>query len=336
MKALETRVAGIMQMLFKPIVWLLEAFDGLISRLEKLIGSKRMPYFFVLPNLLIFGTFILLPMLLNFAYAFTGGENFRLDNRPSVGWTNFNELLTCQDYSNVNTCEQDLFWRAARNSGLYVILEVPSMLIVSLMIAVALNQRIMLRGMFRSIFFYPVLLSPVVIGIIWKWVLQNRTGLLNTLIQSLGGTNINFITEPQWALFWVIFVSVWAQTGFYTLILLAGLQSIPPSLYEAAQIDGSNARQSFLHITLPLLRPTILVVLVLSLIRSVQAFDIVYVLTGGGPGTATTMLVQYIFTTGFGKNNFGLAAAASLILAITLASLTLMQLFFNRRQTEAT
>jgi alpha-1,4-digalacturonate transport system permease protein len=309
--------------------------ERVINRIEQRFGIKLMPYFFVLPNMLIFLVFILLPFLLNFGYGFTGGDDLSLWQRPNVGTQNFEELLTCTNYRVVETCKQDLFWRAVNNSLFFVALQVPLMVLVAMLIALALNRQIILRGFFRSAFFYPVLLSPVVVGIVWKWMLQDRNGLLNTVIQLFGGKSIDFLISPAWAMFWVIFVSIWAQVGFYTLIVLAGLQSIPSSLYEAAEIDGASNWKSFLHITYPLLRPTLLVVFVLSLIRGVQSFDNVYVLTGGGPGTATTMLVQYIYSRAFGQEDYGLAAAASLILAITLAILTMMQLYASRKQTEA-
>ncbi len=148
---------------------------------------------------------------------------------------------------------------------------------------------------------------------------------------------MQFLANGDWARFWVIVVSDWAQMGFYTLILLAGLQAIPGSLYEAAEIDGANAFQQFRNVTLPLLMPTMTVVLVLAFIRAVQVFDQVFVLTNGGPGTATLYIVQYIYRQAFAISppQYGLAAAASLILAAVLLVLTLTQLFFTRRS-EAT
>jgi alpha-1,4-digalacturonate transport system permease protein len=148
----------------------------------------------------------------------------------------------------------------------------------------------------------------------------------------MGGEKLPFLVNADWARFWVIIISVWAQMGFYTLILLAGLQSIPGELYEAASMDGAGAVQAFRAITIPLLMPTMLVVLVLSLIRAVQAFDQVYAFTGGGPGTATTYMVQYIYTTGFANQTreFGLAAAASLVMAGALLLLTVGQLRLGR------
>lgn len=319
-----------------PILVVLYAIDWLIGRVEKIIHHRRMPYFFVAPNLVIFIVFILIPVMLNFYYGFTTGGSILPENRPWSGSANYERLAVCQNYFDYRTCQEELFWRAIGNTAIFVILEVPSMVIMALIIALALNRQIVLRGFFRSAFFYPVLLSPVVVALIWKWILETRGGLLNTILGFFGQEPIAWRLDGGWMMFWIIFVSVWAQVGFYALILLAGLQSIPPVLYEAARIDGANTRQSFYRVTLPLLRPTMLVVLVLSLIRGVQAFDHIFVLTGGGPGTSTLLMVQFIYRTAFEPpNQYGLAAAASLVLAAILAVLTLAQLFFNRRQTEA-
>ncbi|NTV35955.1 MAG: sugar ABC transporter permease, partial [Anaerolineaceae bacterium] len=294
---------------------IVSGIDFIFSNIQRLIGVKGMPYVFVMPNLLIFGIFILLPMLLNFAYAFTGGSSFLPTQRPWVGTQNFDQLLTCENYLVPNSCVEDLFWRAIYNTIWYVLFQVSGMVLISLVTALILNRNIKARGFFRSVFFYPVLLSPIVVSLIWKWILQD-TGILNGILTSLGYEKIPFLINAQWAQFWVVMISIWAFMGFYTLILLAGLQSIPADLYEAASIDGANPWQSFANITMPLLMPTMVVVLVLSLIRAVQVFDIVFVFTGGGPGTATLYLVQYIYNYGFSSPNkqFGLAAAASLLM----------------------
>ena len=285
-----------------------------------------MPYIFVLPNLLIFGIFILLPMLLNFQYAFTGGTEFFPSQRPWVGTANFEQLLTCENFMDPNTCREDLFWRAVFNTAGYVFFQVSLMILVSLVTALVLNRKIKARGFFRSVYFYPVMLSPIVVALIWKWILQEN-GLFNGIIVSLGYEKIPFLVDAQWARFWVIIISVWAFMGFYTLILLAGLQSIPMDLYEAASIDGANEWNAFSRITMPLLMPQMMVVIVLSLIRAVQIFDLVIAFTGGGPGTATLYLVQYIYSKGFSSpsKQFGLAAAASLVMAGVLIILTLIQ-----------
>lgn len=312
---------------------LVAAVDFIFSFIQRLLGIKGMPYVFVLPNLLIFGIFILFPMLLNFVYAFTGGTSFFPEQRPWVGTQNFEQLLTCKNYLDPNTCVEDLFWRAVYNTIWYVVFQVAGMVLISLLTALILNRKIKARGFFRSVFFYPVLLSPIVVSLIWKWILQD-TGALNGILTSLGYQKMPFLINAQQAQFWVVMISIWAFMGFYTLILLAGLQSIPADLYEAAAIDGANPWQAFTRITMPLLTPTMVVVVVLSLIRAVQVFDIVFVFTGGGPGTATLFLVQFIYNYGFSSPNklFGLAAAASLVMAAVLIILTGIQLLARREE----
>ena len=311
----------------------IDRVDIVFTALQRVVGLRGMPYIFVLPNLLIFGIFILFPMLLNFVYAFTGGTEFFPDQRPWVGTANFEQLLDCENFLDPNTCREDLFWRAVFNTGRYVILLVGLMVLVSLATALVLNQKIKARGFFRSVYFYPVLLSPIVVALIWKWILQEN-GLLNGIIISLGYEKLPFLVDAQWARFWVVIISVWAFMGFYTLILLAGLQSIPSDLYEAASIDGANEWNSFANITMPLLMPQMVVVLVLSLIRAVQIFDVVFAFTGGGPGTATLYLVQYIYSKGFSSpsKQFGLAAAASLFMAGVLVVLILVQQLRRREE----
>ncbi len=301
--------------------------DIVMHPIQRRLGIQRMAYVFVLPNLLIFGIFILFPMLLNFYYALTGGTQLLPANRPFVGMANFEQLFSCGNFLDPNTCDEDLFWRAVWNTSGFVVLQVGFMILISLVTALALNRRIVLRGFFRSVFFYPVLLSPVVVALIWKWILQEN-GVLNALLVSLGGDRQPFLLSADWARFWVVVISIWAQMGFFTLILLAGLQAIPAELYEAASIDGANQWRSFRSITLPLLRPTMLVVVVLAVIRAVQVFDQVYAFTGGGPGTSTLYMVQYIFRRAFTDQThlYGLAAAASVVLGGVLLVLTLIQL----------
>jgi len=321
---LKKGINAVFSFIYERLIWLV---DIILTPVQKGIGVKGMPYVFVLPNLLIFGIFILFPMLLNFVYAFTRGAEFLPGNRPWAGTANFERLLACENYFDPNTCTEDLFWRAIYNTAGYVVFQVSLMVLFSLITALILNRKIKARGFFRSVFFYPVLLSPIVVALIWKWILQEN-GLFNGVLVNLGFSKMPFLVNADWAQFWTVMISVWAFMGFYTLIILAGLQSIPADLYEAASIDGANPWQSFAKITMPLLMPIMVVVLVLSLIRAVQVFDIVFAFTGGGPGTATLYLVQYIYNNGFASPNkqFGLAAAASLLMAGVLIILTVIQL----------
>lgn len=333
-KTYTERIKHILESFYGAIVeFVIQVLDLVFLPLQKLLGVKNIAYIFVLPNLLIFGIFILFPMLMNFLYAFTGGTSFFPAERTWVGTENFAQLLTCENFLEPNTCQEDIFWRAIHNTIFYVIAQVTLMVVASLLTALVLNRDIKARGFFRSVFFYPVLLSPIVVALIWKWILQEN-GLLNGIITGIGFDKMPFLVNANWARFWVVMISVWAYMGFYTLILLAGLQSIPAELYEAAEIDGANDLQSFFQITLPLLMPTMTVVLVLALIRAVQIFDVVFAFTGGGPGTATLYMVQYIYDNGFASpsKQFGLAASASLLMAGVLIVLTLAQLSLRKNE----
>jgi alpha-1,4-digalacturonate transport system permease protein len=293
-----------------------------------------MAYVFLAPNLIFFGLFVFVPLGINILYSVTGGAALFPADRPYVGVGQYAYLFECGSYVDPNTCREDHFWRGVANTFKFTLFQVVTMVALSLLTAIVLNMKIRGRGFFRAVYFFPVLLSPVVVALIWKWILQ-RDGLLNALITSLGGEKILFLNEPGWAMFWVVFVSVWSHMGFYTLILLAGLQAIPADIYEAAEMDATPRWRVFWRLTLPLLWPNLIVVVVLALIRAVQTFDEVFVLTGGGPGTATLMVVQYIYETAFSNQvqNFGLAAAASVVLGVVLFALTLTQLAFARRKT---
>lgn len=298
---------------------------------QRLLGINRLAWVFLAPNLILFGLFAFLPVILNVSYAMTGGDNVLLADRPNVGLRNFATLTDCENFLDPNSCREDKFWRAVWNTCWFVTLQVGIMVGFALLTALILNRDIRARGFFRSVFFFPVLLSPVVVALIWKWILQ-REGVLNAFLDSTGFGGINWLVDAQWAFAWSVFISVWAHMGFYTLILLAGLQAIPRDVYEAAIMDRASAWRVFRRITLPLLSPTMLVVLVLALIKGVQTFDEIYAFTGGGPGTATTFIIQYIYEEGFAgaPRLFGLAAAASLLVAFVLVLLTLVQLWVNR------
>ncbi|MEP3280547.1 MAG: sugar ABC transporter permease [Stappiaceae bacterium] len=302
---------------------------------QRRFGTSRMVWLFLLPNLLLFGAFAFVPIFLNFVYAFTSGDQILLADRPYTGWSNFQSLSRCADYLEPNSCERDLFWRALWNTSLFVTLQVGFMVGFSLLTALVLNRDIRARGFFRSVFFFPVMLSPVVVALIWKWILL-RNGVLNATLESMGFESFNWLLDPSWAFGWSVFLSVWAHMGFYTLILLAGLQAIPRDVYEAALMDRASPWRTFRRITLPLLSPTMLVVLVLALIKGVQTFDEVFAFTGGGPGSATTLIIQYIYETGFAgaPRLFGLAAAASIIIAVVLIVLTAAQFWVNRRNVD--
>lgn len=372
--------------------------------IQRHIGANRMAYVFLLPNLIVFGLFSFWPMILNFYIAFTGGQSVLLAERPFVGLENFHELLNCPSYLDPRSCPVAgySFWTGLWNTLFFALVQVPVMIVVALVTALILNRNIAARGFWRAVYFYPVMLSPVVIAVIWDWVLKRR-GILNALLDDgVTGWNalvaspwrwligfgalafislvmatsewrkpgvarwvvlvlsikaaiifallafaphhfglpeyrpINWLVDGQsgWPMFWVIFVYTWGHLGFYMLILLAGLQAIPRDLYEAAQMDGTKPGRAFWRITLPLLMPTMIVVLVLSLIRAFQVFDEVYVLTGGGPGQATKMIIQHVYESAFigDAKRYGIASASSVLVAALLMLLTMMQLALTRKK----
>ena len=294
---------------------------------QRWLGVSRIGWLFVGPNLLVFGLFTFLPILINLVYAVTGGVELYPFKRPYTGGENFGILFECRNYFDIQTCRKDVFWRAMFNTIKFSLIQVVLMVLFSLVTALVLNRKIIGRGFWRGVFFYPVLLSPVVVALIWKWLLQSQ-GVFNAGLVAVGAAPVDWLTTASWAFFWTVFVSIWAHMGFYTLILLAGLQAIPKDMYEAAEMDAASPWRTLRRITLPLLMPNLIVVLVLAMIRAVQIFDEVFVLTGGGPGSATTFIVQFIYQTGFAEqiHLYGLAAAASLVLALGLMLLTFAQL----------
>ncbi|WP_413037874.1 carbohydrate ABC transporter permease [Pseudorhizobium flavum] len=315
-----------------PLNGLMTLADIPLRALQRLTGITGMAAFFLMPNMLIFGIFVLLPLAINFVYSMSGGTALFLSERSFVGLDQYQRLFQCGSYLDPMSCQEDAFWTAVGNTAWFVLLQVTLMILLALATALILNRDLRARSFWRAVFFFPVLLSPVVVGLIWKWILQ-RQGLLNFALFELGMEPHNWLTDRTWAFAAAVGVSIWAHMGFYALILLAGLQAIPKDLYEAAEMDGTKPARVFWRITLPLLAPNLLVVVVLALIKAVQVFDEVYVLTGGGPGTSTLYLTQYIYETGFASQlrNPGLAAAASILMGLVLVVLTLIQLGIGRR-----
>jgi alpha-1,4-digalacturonate transport system permease protein len=215
----------------------------------------------------------------------------------------------------------------------FVVFQVPIMVFFALCTALALNRDIAGRGFWRSVFFYPVMLSPVVVGFLGTLILK-RQGVLSLTLIDWGWISepIQWLTDPSWTMFWSVFVYTWAHLGFYMLILLAGLQAIPKDLYEAARMDGTSEFRMLRRITLPLLMPTMLVVMVLALIKAFQAFEELYAMN-----VRWTSLVAYIFETSGLRgqptsNGLGVAATASLIVAGVLIVLTMVQLWLSSRE----
>ncbi len=246
-----------------------------IELTQRLTGTRSLPYLFLFPNILIFGLFTFLPLFMNFGFSVTDGESINFVSRDYSGSDNLARLvLETQIDTGIENMEDDKFKRSIADTFIFVIFQVPIMIVIALITAVVLNRKIVGRGFWRAIYFYPVMLSPVVVAFLWTLILK-RQGLLSQTLINWGWIEdpIQWLTDPSWTMFWSVFVYTWAHLGFYMLILLAGLQSIPKDLYEAAEMDGTSNQRVFWRITLPLLMPILLVVTVLSLIKAFQAFE---------------------------------------------------------------
>jgi ABC-type sugar transport system permease subunit len=199
-------------------------------------------------------------------------------------------------------------------------------------LALMLNSQRRGRGALSAAYFLPVLISPVVVGIIWKAALDRTTGLVNQVLSAIGLGSPGWLVDSSLSLISVILVGTWIHLGFYAMILISGLQAIDTSLYEAARMDGASVWQSVRLITLPLLRPTLMVVIILATIAGFQAFDFVYTLTGGGPVGATTLIIQYIYENAFSYPiQYGLASAAAVILFVVVFAVTFINYAIGRR-----
>lgn len=207
----------------------------------------------------------------------------------------------------------------------------PLVLVGGLVIALALNQRLRGLAMFRTIYFMPLVTSWVVVALMWRWLLDPNVGIVNYALGLVGIHGPGWYTDPAWAMPSVIIASAWKDLGFVMVILLAGLQSIPEEYYEAASVDGAGRWTRFRHITLPLLTPSLFFVVVISLINNLQVFDQVWVMTGGGPAGATSVVVEQIVRNAFRYGQMGYAAAMSWVFFVVILVITALQFRFQRR-----
>ncbi|MUG70933.1 MULTISPECIES: carbohydrate ABC transporter permease [Paenibacillus] len=269
------------------------------------------PYLFVLPNFLIFSVFIVIPTLIGFVYSFH--EYDGLNPMSFVGIDNYKEVFANEE-----------FWTALSKTALYAATVVPGIYCLSLAVAILLIQQIKLRGLFRAIFYWPTMISFIIVGLTWKWIFGDF-GILNYVLTLVGAEPVHFLSDPTYANLSVIVATLWSRVGFFMVIFMAGLQVIPNDYYEAAHLDGASKLRSFWSITLPLLKPTSLLVIMISLIDAFKAYPLMFALTGGGPGRETTFIVQYIYEIGFAKQELGMASSMSVVLFALIAVFTVVQ-----------
>ncbi|MGC9441820.1 carbohydrate ABC transporter permease [Streptomyces sp. WG5] len=279
-------------------------------------GDGRLAAVFIAPALLGFVVFLLWPTLRGIYLSFT-----RFNLLTPAQWVGLDNY--------VRMVNDPIFWESMRVTVVYVVVNIGVQTVSALAIAVLL-QRLTQSSLLRGIVLTPYLMSNVVAGIVWLWMLDTQLGIGNEIIAGLGLDRIPFLADETWAVPTIALINVWRHVGYTALLLFAGLQAIPGDMYEAAKVDGASEWRMFWRITMPLLRPVLAVVLIMTVIGSFQVFDTVAVTTGGGPANATNVLQFYIYGAAFGRFQFGYASAMSVALLVVLSAITFVQYRLTR------
>lgn len=276
---------------------------------------------FVAPNLVALTVFMLFPLGFSLYMSFQKWDLFTAAR--FVGLANFRTLFT----------DDPLFLIALRNTVAFAVGTIAPTMLISLTLAALLNRKFKGVRFFRTIIFVPLAVSSVVMAVVWQFVFNVNDGLLNTMLGWIGIGPIPWLIEPHWAMVSLCTVSVWRSVPFATVVLLAAMQGVPETLYEAAKVDGAGEIRRFYYITVPMIRGALSFVLVISIIGAFQAFDLVYVLTGGGggPETGTYVLGIMVFQNAFAFLDFGYASALAWVMFAILLTLTVLQLRLARR-----
>jgi multiple sugar transport system permease protein len=275
-------------------------------------GDARLAWILIAPAAIGFLVFAVYPTLRGIYLSFT---DYRLLSAPNwIGVQNFIDLF-----------HDDTFWASLLVTVYFVIVAVVLTLFFSILTAAVLH-RVTKSTVVRGLIILPFLISGVVAATVWSWMLDPQLGIVNVLLEHLGSGPIRFLTSREWAIPSLAVINVWKNLGYTSIIIFAGLQTIPPSIYEAGRIDGASEPKMFFRLTLPLLRPILALVLVLNVIGAFQVFDIVSVATKGGPANASLVLQMYIYQKAFGQFDFGYASAMSLALFVILIVITFAQL----------
>lgn len=278
---------------------------------------KITPYLFIAPMLIGLILFRLGPIIAALFISFT---KWNIRTPPEfLGLANYQEMFA-----------SETFWLVLGNTLIFAAVSVPSVIILSLAMALLVNQKLRGIGFYRALFFMPYITSMVAVAMVWNWIFSTRFGILNNVLRDLfGASNVSWLTEyPLWVL---IIVTVWKTSGFQMMIYVAGLQGIPSYLYEAAQIDGATRWQRFRHITIPLLTPITFFVLIFSIIGAFRTFEVTFAMTGGGPLNQSTTLAYYIYQNAFVFNRMGYASSIAYVLMFIVGVITVLNFYGRRR-----
>ncbi|WP_435923032.1 carbohydrate ABC transporter permease [Paenibacillus sp. DYY-L-2] len=275
---------------------------------------------FILPAFVLFAIFIFIPLIYGLVMSFTDYGGFNI--KPNyVGLDNYSRLF-----------KDDYFLISLKNNFIYAGLFVPLTMLLALLSAVAVNSVLHFRKYLRMAFYFPQITSMVSIAIVWGLLFNPMSGPINYVLKAIGIANPpEWLMSSHWALLAIVVVAVWKSFGYYMIILLAGIQGIPEHLYESAKLDGAGKFKQFIYITLPSLSPTLFMVLVLTIINSFQVFDLVSVMTDGGPGRSTNVLVFHIYQEAFLNYRMGYASAMSIALFVIIMVISLIQFRLEKK-----
>jgi multiple sugar transport system permease protein len=286
---------------------MIRAHTGRLRRRKAVEG-----YLLISPWLVGFLAFTLGPLLASLYYSFT---DYNVLQPPRwIGLGNYATLLH----------GDPLFWTSLSNTAVYTLLAVPLGAVAGLAVALMLNQRVPGIAVLRSIYYLPSVIPAVATAVLWLWLLDPHTGIINSLLRLAGGPQPGWLADPNWAKPALVLMSLWGF-GMSMVIYLAGLQNIPTELYEAAMLDGANEWRKFRHVTLPMLSPVILFNVIIGTINSFQVFTTAFIMTGGGPANATRFYVLYLFNQAFGYFHMGVAAAMAWILFLLVVLIAFAQ-----------
>lgn len=288
------------------------------------MNRERAAWGFVAPALVALTAFFFLPIVAALLLSFTDFDLYALADLGNLRFVGLDNYLTL--------LRTPLFWKALGNTVEFVALGVPLSIATSLGAALLINSKLArLKGLFRTVFFAPVVTTLVAVAVIWRYLFNTQYGLINWALGAVGLGPVDWLGDPHWAMPAIVLFAVWKNFGYNMIILLAGLQTIPDELYEAARIDGAGPLAQFRHVTLPALAPVMLVVSILTMAAYFQLFAEPYVMTQGGPVESTTSILYLMFVQGFQFWNLGFATAVAFVLFAILFVLTLVQLRVVRR-----
>lgn len=284
------------------------------TRKSPTVWRNRMTaYTFLLPNMIGFLAFILVPVIASFFMSFTSWNGF--GNIEFVGLDNYIKLLNDANFK-----------ISLMNSILFMVISVPVTLFLAVLIAVVLNRGIRFVKVFRTAVFLPYVTATIAVAAVWQLIFNPTMGPINSMLMKLGIEQPpGWLSSPSWALISVSIVYIWHSVGYYMVLFLAGLQNIPDYLYEAAELDGAGPISKFIRITLPMLSPVIFFTTIIGVINSFKVFDLIFVLTGGGPGRSTHVLVYDIYNTAFKQFEYGYASAMAYMLFLLIFVISVIQ-----------